>query len=190
MRRYLLYVLSHLTSPLPVHRVCWAPFVGIFLARISRGRTINELFVGSLLLPSLVCMLWISTWGGISLRHTRQALELESLGSKLYNDSAKFLVNGTNNCYHVPQHDLVVDGEVVFHNYLSGITPVCHLDMHKDGWTMFNIFNSIDLEDVLHFRIGHVLSLFAALMMILFSMGMYSMSIITMHYLSSNGTST
>jgi BCCT, betaine/carnitine/choline family transporter len=188
MRHSVIHFLSHLTPSVLIYRISWAPFVAVFMARISRGRTIRELFVNFLLLPSLFSIVWISTWGGISLRHSRQALELEKLGSKYYNDSITFLVNGTNNCYHVPQHDLVIDGEVVFHNYLSGITPVCHLDKHKNGWTLFNVINSIDFEDVLHFRVGYILSVFTALILILFYMDMYAISVLTMHYLSSNGT--
>ena len=41
----------------------WAPFVGIFVARISRGRTIREFILGVLLAPSLVTLLWFSVFG-------------------------------------------------------------------------------------------------------------------------------
>ncbi|MEM8500358.1 MAG: BCCT family transporter [Pseudomonadota bacterium] len=43
--------------------VAFAPFVGMFLARISRGRTIREFIVGALIPPSLMSFLWF-TWGG------------------------------------------------------------------------------------------------------------------------------
>lgn len=45
----------------------WAPFVGAFIARISRGRTIREFVFGSLLAPSLLCALWFSILGGSAL---------------------------------------------------------------------------------------------------------------------------
>jgi len=48
--------------------IAWAPFVGSFIARISRGRTIREFVVGSLLVPSLCGMLWISIFGGTALK--------------------------------------------------------------------------------------------------------------------------
>jgi len=47
--------------------IAWTPFVGIFLARISRGRTIRELIVGSLLLPTIFTILWFSIFGGAAL---------------------------------------------------------------------------------------------------------------------------
>ncbi|MBM7704308.1 glycine betaine uptake BCCT transporter [Metabacillus iocasae] len=49
--------------------IAWSPFVGIFIARVSRGRTIREFLVGVLLLPCLVGFLWFSAFGatGINL---------------------------------------------------------------------------------------------------------------------------
>ena len=43
--------------------ISWSPFVGIFIARVSRGRTIREFMIGVLLLPSLVSFLWFSVFG-------------------------------------------------------------------------------------------------------------------------------
>ncbi|CAM5203160.1 Glycine betaine transporter OS=Ureibacillus acetophenoni OX=614649 GN=SAMN05877842_10525 PE=3 SV=1 [Ureibacillus acetophenoni] len=43
--------------------ISWAPFVGIFIARVSRGRTIREFVIGVLLLPTLVCFLWFAVFG-------------------------------------------------------------------------------------------------------------------------------
>ena len=56
--------------------IAWSPFVGLFIARISRGRTIRELVVGALLVPTLVTILWMAVFGGTALKdeqHTRQA---------------------------------------------------------------------------------------------------------------------
>lgn len=44
--------------------ISWTPFVGMFIARISRGRTIREFVVGVLLVPSVVSLLWFSIFGG------------------------------------------------------------------------------------------------------------------------------
>ena len=41
----------------------WAPFVGLFIARISKGRTIKELIMGVVLAPSAVSIMWISIFG-------------------------------------------------------------------------------------------------------------------------------
>ena len=44
--------------------IAWAPFVGVFIARISRGRSIREVILGSLIMPSMLCIFWFSTFGG------------------------------------------------------------------------------------------------------------------------------
>ncbi len=45
----------------------WAPFVGSFIARISRGRTIREFVLGVMIVPVALSMLWFSTFGGAAL---------------------------------------------------------------------------------------------------------------------------
>lgn len=45
----------------------WAPFVGLFIARISKGRTIKEFVFGVLLAPTLVIIMWISIFGNTAL---------------------------------------------------------------------------------------------------------------------------
>lgn len=47
--------------------IAWSPFVGLFIARISKGRTIREFVGGVLILPSLVSFLWIAAFGGSAL---------------------------------------------------------------------------------------------------------------------------
>ncbi|QGM21854.1 BCCT family transporter [Spiribacter sp. 2438] len=47
--------------------IAWSPFVGIFIARISRGRTIREFIVGVLALPSLFVFAWMTVFGGTAL---------------------------------------------------------------------------------------------------------------------------
>jgi len=54
--------------------VSWSPFVGMFIARISRGRTLKEFVLGVLIVPSLLTFLWLSTFGGSAM-----FLELNSL---------------------------------------------------------------------------------------------------------------
>lgn len=60
--------------------VSWSPFVGIFIARVSRGRTVREFLLGVLLLPSVLTFLWMSTFGGT-------ALSFELAGSSLISDA-------------------------------------------------------------------------------------------------------
>ena len=47
--------------------ISWAPFVGVFIARISRGRTVRELLGGVLLAPTLAGFVWLTVWGGAAL---------------------------------------------------------------------------------------------------------------------------
>ena len=47
--------------------ISWSPFVGMFIARISKGRTVREFVLGVLFLPSLFSTLWLSTFGGSAL---------------------------------------------------------------------------------------------------------------------------
>jgi len=47
--------------------IAWAPFVGVFIARISKGRTVRQFVAGVLLVPTIVGMIWFSIWGGNGL---------------------------------------------------------------------------------------------------------------------------
>lgn len=47
--------------------ISWAPFVGVFIARISRGRTVRQFIAGVLLAPTLVGFVWFSVMGGIGI---------------------------------------------------------------------------------------------------------------------------
>jgi BCCT family betaine/carnitine transporter len=47
--------------------ISWSPFVGMFIARVSRGRTVREFMICVLLIPSLVCVLWMTVFGGTAI---------------------------------------------------------------------------------------------------------------------------
>jgi glycine betaine transporter len=47
--------------------VSWSPFVGLFIARVSRGRTIREFILGTVLAPTLAAFVWFSVFGGTAL---------------------------------------------------------------------------------------------------------------------------
>lgn len=49
--------------------VSWAPFVGMFMARISLGRTVREFMAGALLAPSLLGIFWLTIFGDSSIAH-------------------------------------------------------------------------------------------------------------------------
>ena len=47
--------------------IAWSPFVGTFIARVSRGRTIVEFVIGVLLVPTVIGALWFSVFGGTGI---------------------------------------------------------------------------------------------------------------------------
>jgi betaine/carnitine transporter, BCCT family len=47
--------------------ISWSPFVGMFIARVSRGRTVREFITCVLIIPSLVCVLWMAVFGGAAI---------------------------------------------------------------------------------------------------------------------------
>ena len=47
--------------------ISWAPFVGLFMARISLGRTVREFLAGALIAPTLLCVLWLTIFGDGSI---------------------------------------------------------------------------------------------------------------------------
>lgn len=56
--------------------IAWSPFVGMFIARISKGRTVREFILGVMIVPSILSFFWMSTFGGTALY-----LELNGLAS-------------------------------------------------------------------------------------------------------------
>jgi choline/carnitine/betaine transport len=58
--------------------ISWTPFVGMFIARISRGRTIRQFVVGVILIPSVVSLLWFAIFGGAAINLQRTGTDLAS----------------------------------------------------------------------------------------------------------------
>ncbi len=56
--------------------ISWSPFVGMFIARISKGRTVREFVLSVLIIPSLLTFLWITAFGGSAI-----FIEMENMGS-------------------------------------------------------------------------------------------------------------
>ena len=57
--------------------IAFAPFVGLFLARISRGRSLREYVLGAMIVPSLMCFVWFAFVGGTAIN-----LELEGIANR------------------------------------------------------------------------------------------------------------
>ena len=47
--------------------ISWSPFVGMFIARVSRGRTVREFIICVILIPTMLCTLWMATFGGTAI---------------------------------------------------------------------------------------------------------------------------
>ena len=56
--------------------ISWSPYVGMFIARVSRGRTVREFLISVLLVPSVVSVLWMTTFGGTAIdQYVSQGIE-------------------------------------------------------------------------------------------------------------------
>ena len=56
--------------------ISWTPFVGMFIARISRGRTIREFIAGVILIPSAVSLVWFGIFGGAAINAPANGADL------------------------------------------------------------------------------------------------------------------
>ena len=71
----------------------WTPFVGMFIARISRGRTIRQFVTGVLLVPSLVSLAWFAIFGGAAIDLQQKGMDIAGAGgveSQLFNTLESF----------------------------------------------------------------------------------------------------
>lgn len=88
--------------------IAFSPFVGLFLARISRGRTVREFIIGCMFAPALVCFAWMTILGGT-------AIDLELTGG------AEGAIIGASNTSKL----FVTLGEMLSGGLLSAITIMC-----------------------------------------------------------------
>ena len=68
--------------------VSWTPFVGMFIARISRGRTIRQFVTGVLLVPSVVSVIWFGIFGGAAFKVQEKADQAGQPGLVAMSDGA------------------------------------------------------------------------------------------------------
>jgi len=88
--------------------IAFSPFVGLFLARISKGRTVREFILGCVIAPAIVCFLWMTILGGT-------AIDLELNG-----DAAGTLIGATNTAKL-----FATLGQMISGRFLSAITIMC-----------------------------------------------------------------
>ena len=63
--------------------VSWTPFVGLFIARISRGRTVRQFITGVLLVPSVISLIWFAVFGGGAIGLQERAEQARDSGGML-----------------------------------------------------------------------------------------------------------
>ncbi len=56
--------------------ISWSPFVGMFIARVSKGRTVKEFVVGVLVLPTLLSFFWMSVFGGTAIFFQQSGVDI------------------------------------------------------------------------------------------------------------------
>ena len=88
--------------------IAFSPFVGLFLARISKGRTVREFILGCVIAPALVCFAWMTILGGT-------AIDLELTGG------AEGTIIGASNTAKL----FVTLGQMISGGFLSAITVMC-----------------------------------------------------------------
>jgi len=88
--------------------IAFSPFVGLFLARISKGRSVREFIVGCVFAPTLVCFAWMTILGGT-------AIDLELTGD------ANGVIIGASNTAKL----FVTLGEMLSGGFLTAITVMC-----------------------------------------------------------------
>ena len=59
--------------------ISWAPFVGIFIARVSRGRTIRQFLLGVLMIPTFISFLWFAAFGTTAIDVQNSGVDLTGL---------------------------------------------------------------------------------------------------------------
>lgn len=72
--------------------VSWAPFVGLFIARISKGRTIREFIFGVTLVPTIVSIIWFSVFGSVALNTTNLFTQTELIEIVQSPQTALFII--------------------------------------------------------------------------------------------------
>ncbi|UOQ46947.1 BCCT family transporter [Gracilibacillus caseinilyticus] len=73
--------------------IAWAPFVGMFIARVSRGRTVREFVVGVLLVPTIFGALWFSVFGGSAIHlEMNEGIDIYNIMNESGSEAALFTV--------------------------------------------------------------------------------------------------
>lgn len=165
----------------------WSGFIGIFVARISKGRTVFEVVMYGTFIPFLYILVWFCVFGGVGLRQARQAMELKEIGTEYFNDTNYFLTPGSTYCHDVPQEDLMVNGTLVFTNHLVGVTPVCEFNPKDSDNAWFNVLYSFSFPNDFKEGFGNVFAIVSIVAVALYFVTSSDSGSLIVDHLASNG---
>lgn len=129
--------------------ISWAPFVGTFLARISRGRTISNVILYSMTVPFAYATVWFVTFGGAGLRMHLRADFLSQVGTNFHNNTDYYLHTSdgfrpasAGKCFDVPAS--LPSGHSLAKKYMTNVnvSPVCLFSYKDDAGYWFDLMNS------------------------------------------------
>ncbi|KAL3934455.1 MAG: hypothetical protein SGBAC_009834 [Bacillariaceae sp.] len=143
--------------------VAWAAFVGLFIARVSKGRTIRSIIFFSYACPLIYTIVWFCVFGGVGLRQVRQAEELQQMGLAMHDNIDFYQSSEDEFCYDVPQvpeisYTGLDNSTKTFTNSLMGVTPVCLFNSGDDQTAWFNVLNSFSYPNDFTNGLGPFLS--------------------------------
>lgn len=99
--------------------IAWAPFVGLFIARISKGRTIKELIFGVLLIPLGFTLLWLAVFGNAAI-HMVFVEGIKDLGTAVINDPQRAVYSFLE---YLPYSNITVCFAIII-SFVLFLTPV------------------------------------------------------------------
>ncbi|GMA12604.1 choline transporter [Acinetobacter gyllenbergii] len=129
----------------------WAPFVGMFIAKISKGRTIRQLISGVLIVPTLVTFFWFAVFGG-------SALKIEQDVRKSFEQQTALIENqiAPSTDTMVSQASTISPAAVEFKG-----GPIVKATQQDNTLAVFELFNAIDSG-----LFGSILSMATCLLLI------------------------
>jgi choline-glycine betaine transporter len=109
--------------------ISWTPFVGLFIARISRGRSIRQFVAGVILVPSVVSLFWFAIFGGAAIQQQRVALAEQNLTPQQIaehnaNDTLGDVVNSNTWVYNTDENSQAMTFAFLEHLPLSTLAAV------------------------------------------------------------------
>jgi len=127
--------------------ISWAPFVGTFMARISKGRTIKTVVAYTLTVPFFYATVWFCVFGGAALRMNRRAEYLQTAGTVVFNDASHYVTDDlgyrpaitAGTCYDVPASIDNPNYEAYTTN--TKVSPVCRFTYGDAQGYWFDLMN-------------------------------------------------